>query len=322
LCGPTQAQRERFANASRLRRLADDCALMSTKRKASEPGGAAGKRRAADDATETIEGGYDLLGIIDGLGGDEGNENDEDALQSAFENDADGLGDALGDDLEGQIEAGVDGIEEGDLGESEIADDDDAPQSEVGDDAVSEADEDVLLPSGLEESELKTATEVDLSKLDISAAQARKIAPLLCANEALTTIRCEGGELSVADLRDEDELEWDSEEYHDVEAIIIAEYMKTNTVLQRLDLARNSITDAGARALALALHLNSSLEYLNLESNVVAEKGGKALCEMVASNNQLSYLNISHNAISTTGQQELRDVWTKAHGGSQLGLHL
>jgi len=275
LCGPTQAQRERFANASRLRRLADDCALMSTKRKASEPGGAAGKRRAADDATETIEGGYDLLGIIDGLGGDEGNENDEDALQSAFENDADGLGDALGDDLEGQIEAGVDGIEEGDLGESEIADDDDAPQSEVGDDAVSEADEDVLLPSGLEESELKTATEVDLSKLDISAAQARKIAPLLCANEALTTIRCEGGELSVADLRDEDELEWDSEEYHDVEAIIIAEYMKTNTVLQRLDLARNSITDAGARALALALHLNSSLEYLNLESNVVAEKGGK-----------------------------------------------
>merc|ERR1711959_316203 len=316
------AWRARFANASRLRRLADDCALMSTKRKASEPSGAAGKRRAADDATETIEGGDDLLGIIDGLGGDEGNENDEDALQSAFENDADGLGDALGDDLEGQIEAGVDGIEEGDLGESEIADDDDAPQSEVGDDAASEADEDVLLPSGLEESELKTATEVDLSKLDISAAQARKIAPLLCANEALTTIRCEGGELSVADLRDEDELEWDSEEYHDVEAIIIAEYMKTNTVLQRLDLARNSITDAGARALALALHLNSSLEYLNLESNVVAEKGGKALCEMVASNNRLSYLNISHNAISTTGQQELRDVWTKAHGGSQLGLHL
>ncbi len=43
---------------------------------------------------------------------------------------------------------------------------------------------------------------------------------------------------------------------------------------------------------------------------------------MVASNNRLSYLNISHNAISTTGQQELRDVWTKAHGGSQLGLHL
>ena len=85
---------------------------MSTKRKASETGGAAGKRRAADDVTETIEGGDDLLGIIDGLGGGEGNENDEDALQSALENGAAGLGDALGDDLEGQLEDGVDGIVE------------------------------------------------------------------------------------------------------------------------------------------------------------------------------------------------------------------
>ena len=35
----------------------------------------------------------------------------------------------------------------------------------------------------------------------------------------------------MADLRDEDELEWDSEEYHDVEAIIIAEsFVKLSTV--------------------------------------------------------------------------------------------
>ena len=292
---------------------------MSTKRKAPAPGGAAGKRRAADEAPESIDGGDDLLGIIDGLGGGEGDDTDADALQSALENGDDGLGDELGDELEGDA-IGLDGLTDNDLGESEIADDDDTPQSEIGDDAVSEADEDVVLP--IDESELKTATAIDLSKLDITAAQARKIAPLLCANADLKTIRCEGGELSVSDLRDEDELEWDSEEYHDVEAIIIAEYMKTNTELKRLDLARNSITDAGARALALALHLNSSVEYLNLESNVVAEKGGKALCLAVASNSRLSYLNISHNAISSTGQQELRDVWTKAHGGSQLGLHL
>ena len=76
---------------------------------------------------------------------------------------------------------------------------------------AAEADEDVVLP--IAESELKTATAIDLSKLDITAAQARKIAPLLCANADLKTIRCEGGELSVSDLRDEDELEWDSEEY-------------------------------------------------------------------------------------------------------------
>ena len=293
---------------------------MSTKRKAPAPAaGAAGKRRA-EEAPEMIEGGEDLLGIIDGLGGGEGADADDDALQSVLENGDDGLGDELGDELEGQFEAGVDGFTDNDLGDTGDDDDDDAAQSEIGDDAVSEADEDVVLP--IDESELKTATAIDLSKLDITAAQARKIAPLLCANADLKTIRCEGGELSVSDLRDEDELEWDSEEYHDVEAIIIAEYMKTNTELKRLDLARNSITDAGARALALALSLNTSVEYLNLESNVVAEKGGKALCLAVASNSRLSYLNISHNAISSTGQQELRDVWTKAHGGSQPGLHL
>ena len=62
----------------------------------------------------------------------------------------------------------------------------------------------------------------DLSKLEVTAAQARKIAPLLCANAELRAIRCAGGELRVSDLRGQEELEWDSEEIHDVEAIIIA----------------------------------------------------------------------------------------------------
>ena len=244
--------------------------LMSTKRKATAPGGAAGKRRAADEAPETIEGGDDLLGMIHGLGGDEGDENDDAALQRALENGDTALGDELGDVLEGDIDANEDGRYDNDLGDTGDDDDDGADQSEI-EEPQSEADEDVELP--LEESVLRTASEIDISKLGISAAQARKIAPLLCANVELRTIRCEGHELTVSDLRDEDELEWDSEEYHDVEAIIIAEYMKKNTELKRLDLARNSITDAGAAALALALHENSSVEYLNLESNIVAEKG-------------------------------------------------
>lgn len=292
---------------------------MSTKRKAPVPSGAAGKRRAADEASETIDGSDDLFGIMDGLGENDGNENDEAALQSALENSYHGLGDELGDELEGELEDG-DGFTNSEvLNDTGDEDDgDDTGQSEI---EQSEADEDVELP--LEESKLMTESEVDLTGQVISAAQARRIAPLLCANTQLTTIRCgEDHELSVSDLREEDELEWDSEEYLDVEAIIIAEYLKTNTELKRLDLARNSIADAGAAALAVALLENSTLEYLNLESNLVAEKGGKALCEAVARNSSLSYLNLSYNAIPNTSQQELRDVWTKAHGGSQLGLHL
>merc|ERR1711924_587417 len=112
--------------------------------------------------------------------------------------------------------------------------------------------------------DLQTAEEIDLNEVGCSAAQARRIAPLLVGNSNLKTIKFDGHELSVADLREEEELEWDSEEFHDVEAIIIAEFLKSNEALTRLDLARNGIADAGACALAMALRDNSTLEYLNL----------------------------------------------------------
>ena len=53
----------------------------------------------------------------------------------------------------------------------------------------------------------------------------------------------------------------------------MAELLKGNTTLKRLDLARNVISDDGAEALANSLRDNTSLEYLNLESNDIAEKG-------------------------------------------------
>jgi len=286
---------------------------MSSKRKApvaTGATGAAGKRRAVDDAE--VDGGDELSGdalrdvIEDGLYDDE----TDDALHSVL--DAGVLGDELGDEL---------GDHFGSNREEDDDDFDDADEDgSVSELAPSECDEDVELP--LPEVELQTATVIDLSGVDVSEAQARRIAPLLCGNRALKTIKCDGHDLSTADLREEDELEWDSEEFRDVEAIIIAEFLKGNKELTRLDLARNSISDAGACALALALRENSTLQYLNLESNVVAEKGGKALCMAVGENKSLSYLNVMYNAIPNSGQQELRELWTQAHQGSQLGLHL
>jgi len=170
------------------------------------------------------------------------------------------------------------------------------------------------------EAELTSGEAIELPTM--TAGQARLVAPLLYRNSELKTIKYDGHELTTEDLRENDELEWDSEEFHDVEAIIIAEFLKDNKELTRLDLARNSIADAGAAALAAALKDNTTLEYLNLESNLVAEKGGKALCEAVSSNTTLTYLNLKYNAVPTSGQSELLDLWTKAHDGSQLGLHL
>ena len=116
-------------------------------------------------------------------------------------------------------------------------------------------------------------------------------------------IRFAGHDLSIGDLREEDELEWDSEEFTDLEAIIIAEFLKRNLILKRLDLARNQISDDGARALARALMENTVLEYLNLESNLVAETGGNALGRAIKANTTLQYLNVMYNAIPSAAQQ-------------------
>ena len=139
----------------------------------------------------------------------------------------------------------------------------------------SEPEDDVELP--LPEEQLKTSQKLDFSGVSLTVPQARRIAQIIADNAALTSIQFDGHELSIGELFEEDELEWDSEEYTDVEAIIIAEILKKDSsAVKRLDLARNQITDDGAKALAQMLATNSTLEYLNLESNMISEKGMSA----------------------------------------------
>lgn len=131
------------------------------------------------------------------------------------------------------------------------------------------------LPAELTEDALTTGVELDLSRISITAAQARRMAPLICSNGDLNIIKFAEHELMIGELREEDELEWDSEEYTDIEAIFIAEYVKHSTVLKRLDLARNQIGDEGAFALAAAVSVNPTIEYLNLESNNLSGTGAQ-----------------------------------------------
>jgi len=293
---------------------------MATKRKAPEGSAANGKRKAVETPEADNDDG--LLDVLGDNGLLEG-ENDDAALQDALA--GDGLGDELVDNLDGEF-----GDQEGDgfgdegegdgesTGEDEL-EDEDRYESEAAASEPEENDEDVELP--VPEATLTTAEKVEISG-PITAAQARRVASLLYSNSELKTIVYDSHELTTEDLRENDELEWDGEDYTDVEAIIIAAFLKDNKELTRLDLARNSIADAGAIALAAALRENTKLEYLNLESNVVAEKGGKAMCEAVAVNSTLTYLNVKDAAFSITVQQELRDLWMKGRNGSNLGLHL
>ncbi len=216
----------------------------------------------------------------------------------------------------------------------EGGDDDGLADALCGDDSLLEAtgaglpppvdDEIGELPDGLDESQLTEPEDVDLSKHELTVPQARRVAQVLAQNGSLSKVKLPAHSLAISDLED-DELEWDSEEYTDVDAvrsapvdqrilcaavaqacarsapactgvwarvgmlkmvpgthsalsdtswqIIIAELLKANETVKRLDLARNNIGDAGACAIAQMLCTNTSIEYLNLESNEFGERG-------------------------------------------------
>lgn len=288
-----------------------------SKRKAPEPtdlgGKAAGKRRAEDevDGLDMLGDGPDLTEVVDNvgdlaeaIGDDDGDDdNDEDALLAA----------ALGGDDDDDEDGGDDGDDDG-------ADDDEpldvAPEATGP--ALPEPGE---LPDGVTEDQLTSESSVDLTGCgELTLAQARRVAQHLAQNSDLSSIKVGSCELSVGDLADDDELEWDSEEYTNVEAIILAELLKKNTSVARLDLARNQIGDAGAVAIALMLAENATIEYLNLESNTFGPRGGEAFLEALTSNTKVQYLNLMYNAVPSTTQAAIKQEWQRSRGG--IGLHL
>ena len=72
-----------------------------------------------------------------------------------------------------------------------------------------------------------------------------------------------------------------------------------------LRLAQNNISDAGATALAQALHHNSTLKELNLSYNNISDVGATALAQALHHNSTLKELNLSHNNISDVGPTAL-----------------
>src|SRR5580700_1672667 len=67
----------------------------------------------------------------------------------------------------------------------------------------------------------------------------------------------------------------------DKEAIALAEALKNNNSLIRLDLAQNKISCLGMSALAAALKGKNSLRNLHIFSNLVEVEGIKALAELL-----------------------------------------
>jgi len=269
-----------------------------SKRKAAEPaalpGKAAGKRRM--DSAQELDDTLDQL-----LGGD-------------LAEDSTSINEAVLDNAEQLVEDLAD--EEEDL--SGVIDEDDGAPTGAEPDLMEVGE----LPDGLSETQLLESDEVDLSSYSLTLPQARRVALSLAQNAGLSTVRFDNHSLPVGDLREDEELEWDSEEYSDIDAIIIAELLKSNTEVKRLDLARNQIGDAGACALAAMLAANATIEYLNLESNTFGERGGIAFCEVLGANSSVQYLNLMYNSVPSSVQEALRKMWQDSQRGQGVGLHL
>ena len=73
-------------------------------------------------------------------------------------------------------------------------------------------------------------------------------------------------------------------------------------------MSNNSIGDAGAEALAQALHYNSTLTHLYLSSNSISDAGTVAFAQVLYHNSTLSALCMSNNCISDVGAAALAQV--------------
>ena len=87
----------------------------------------------------------------------------------------------------------------------------------------------------------------------------------------------------------------------DAGAVALAQALHHNSTLKVLPLSNYRISDAGAEALAQALHHNSTLEWLDLPNNSISGAGALALAQGLHHNSTLTLLNLYNNSISDAG---------------------
>ena len=113
----------------------------------------------------------------------------------------------------------------------------------------------------------------------------------------------------------------------DAGAVALAHALHHNSTLKELYLSNNNISDAGAVALARALHHNSTLMMLNLYNNNISDAGAVALAQALHHNSTLERLHLSGNdSIGKEGTHQLVQALTvntsitTSHGSSDLTL--
>jgi Ran GTPase-activating protein (RanGAP) involved in mRNA processing and transport len=88
----------------------------------------------------------------------------------------------------------------------------------------------------------------------------------------------------------------------------LADALKENASLTKIDLWGKKIGDEGAAALADALKVNTSVKAISLYSNAIGKEGASALADALRVNTTVTTLNLNSNAIGNEGAAALVDV--------------
>lgn len=171
-------------------------------------------------------------------------------------------------------------------------------------------------------------TDLDLSNEKLNNSDLKKIVSLMAKNTSLTrlilsqTIENTGahilgeglsnnkglnilkinGDIPFNEFRDiRKEVDTSDQNYKDVDTIVIAGLLQSNSSITVLNLALNQIQDNGAQALAKVLEQNGTLTNLNLSNNHITDVGASSLGKSLKSNRGLKIFNLGDNQIRDEG---------------------
>ncbi|UJR14293.1 hypothetical protein I4U23_001283 [Adineta vaga] len=92
----------------------------------------------------------------------------------------------------------------------------------------------------------------------------------------------------------------------------LADVLRTNSILERLNLFANNISDQGVYYLTQSLvSKTSKLQMLFIGQNQITDKGIEYLCDLLRTNTTITHLGLSNNEISDQGVISLATVLTK-----------
>ena len=91
-------------------------------------------------------------------------------------------------------------------------------------------------------------------------------------------------------------------------AIAISNSLKNNISLQEFDMSSNKITSEGAKYIAEAIQVNTTLKKLDLSSNALSNDGAAIISNSLQFNISLQELNISMNKITSKGAKYIAEA--------------